>query len=185
MDKFEMAQQLQTMLEVAEDVSYEDVKGFEGKYIITSDGQVWSNWANGYIAQVDNGQGYLFVTLSTDGKITRRRVHRLVAEAFIPKPDWWTPGIKLDVGHKDDNPKNNHVSNLFWCTRAENLDTDHFREAPKTKIFSKVRCVETGEVFKNMREAAKEIGKHYYGINLCLLGKQQTCGGYHWERVFE
>ena len=48
-----------------------------------------------------------------------------------------------------------------------------------------MRCVETGEVFKNMREAAKAIDRHHYGINLCLLGKQQTCGGYHWERVIE
>jgi hypothetical protein len=93
--------------------------------------------------------------------------------------------MKLDVAHKDDNPKNNNVENLFWCTRRENVDTDHFREAQKKKIRSKVRCVETGEIFKNMREAAEEIGKHYYGINLCLLGKQQTCGGYHWERVIE
>ena len=30
-----------------------------------------------------------------------RPVHQLVAEAYIPKPDWWTPGMKLDVGHKN------------------------------------------------------------------------------------
>ena len=80
--------------------------------------------------------------------------------------------MRLDVGHRDDNPKNNNVENLYWCTRSENLNTDHFREAQRNKIWSKVRCVETGEVFKNMREAANKIGKHYYGINLCLLGKQ-------------
>lgn len=93
--------------------------------------------------------------------------------------------MKLDVGHKNDIRSDNDMSNLFWCTRAQNLDTDHYREAQKNKQFTKVRCVETGEVFKNMRAAAEAIGKHYYGINLCLLGKQQTCGGYHWERVFE
>lgn len=184
MEKFEMAQTLQSLLEEAE-TDMKDIPGFEGKYAVTRDGQVWSYWANGYIYIADNGQGYLFVTLSKDGKYYRRRVHRLVAEAFIPKPDYWTPGMKLDVGHRDDNPKNNHYTNLYWCTRRENLDTDHFREAQKNKIFSRVRCVETGEIFPSIKAAGEAIGKHQYGINLCLLGKQQTCGGYHWERVFE
>ena len=80
--------------------------------------------------------------------------------------------MKLDVGHKDDNPGNNHVDNLFWCTRSENLNTDHFREAQKKKIRSKVRCIETGEVFNSIKAAGEWLGKHKYGINLCLLGKQ-------------
>ena len=78
----------------------------------------------------------------------------------------------IEVGHKNDIRSDNRVENLYWCTHKENLDTDHFREMAKEKKFTKVRCVETGEVFKNMRRAAEAIGKHYYGINLCLLGKQ-------------
>lgn len=186
MDKYDTAFTLEKMLQWTEDgIKFKEIPGYDGKYLILSTGEVWSKWGNCYIAICDNGQGYLFVSLSQNNKNKRVRIHRLVAEAFIPKPDWWTPGMNLDVGHKDDNPKNNNVDNLYWCTRAQNLNTEHFREAQKNKQFTKVRCVETGEVFKNMRKAAEAIGKHYYGINLCLLGKQQTCGGYHWERVIE
>lgn len=125
-------------------IEMRDIKGFEGKYAVTADGRVWSYWANGFIATPDNGQGYLFVGMSKDGKLYKRRVHRLVAEAFVPKPDGWTPGMPLDVGHKNDIRNDNRAENLFWCTRSENLNTDSFREKQKVKVRSKVRCVETG-----------------------------------------
>lgn len=80
--------------------------------------------------------------------------------------------MKLDVAHKNDIRNDNRVENLFWCTRAENLDTEHFREAQQNKIYSKVRCVETGEIYPSIKAAGEAIGKHKYGINLCLLGKQ-------------
>lgn len=186
MSIYDNAQKLSLLLDCAESgIMIKDIEGFEGRYAITSDGRVWSYWANGFLATPDNGQGYLFVNLSKDGKNYKRRVHRLVANAFVDKPHDWTPGIKLDVGHKDDNPSNNDYTNLYWCTRAKNLDTDHFREAQKNKIFSRVRCIETGQIYDSIKAAGEAIGKHKYGINLCLLGKQQTCGGYHWERVFD
>lgn len=188
MDRYEMANKLEQLLDSAETaLIMKDIPGFEGRYAVTPTGQVWTHREKHFLSQWDKGTGYMVCMLydREKQKNVNKPIHRLVAETYIPKPDYWTPGMKLDVGHRDDNPKNNNVENLFWCTRRENVDTDHFREAQKNKKFTKVRCVETGEVFKNMREAAEKIGKHYYGINLCLLGKQQTCGGYHWERVFD
>ena len=165
------------------EIKMKDIEGFEGLYAVTADGNVWSYRNKKFLYISDNGQGYLFVTLCKDNKMIRRKIHSLVAQAFIPLPDWATPGMKLDVAHKDDNPSNNNVDNLAWMTRKENLDTDHFREAVKTKNFSKVKCVETGEIFDSCAAAGRAIGKNKYGINLCLHGKQKTCGGYHWERV--
>ena len=188
MKNYENALKLEQMLFFAENgIKYKEIEGYDGKYLILSTGEIWSNWANDYLATFDKGTGYIAAQLynHNTGKKENRSLHRLVAEAFIPKPDYWTPGMRLDVGHRDDNPKNNSLENLFWCTRAENLNTDSFREKAKHRVRGKIKCVETGEIFKSIAQAGEKIGKHKYGINLCLLGKQKTCGGYHWERVQE
>lgn len=165
-----------------------DIKDFVptkySKYYISRDGRVMSAKTKRIMKQFDNGNGYLYVPLFVDGKKKTVRVNILVAEAFIPKPDV-EEGTKLDVAHLDSDRRNNNVSNLAWKTRSENLDTESFREKAQYKIYSKVRCVETGEIFPSIAAAGRAIGKHKYGINLCLLGRQKTCGGYHWERVLE
>lgn len=43
-------------------------------------------------------------------------IHRLVGEAFVENPY-----NKPEIHHKDNNPKNNHFTNLMWVTRKENL----------------------------------------------------------------
>lgn len=66
-----------------------------------------------------NKKGYqcLYVTLSKNGLTRKFLVHRLVAEAFIDNPD-----NKEQVNHIDGNPLNNVVTNLEWCTNAENTN---------------------------------------------------------------
>jgi hypothetical protein len=61
--------------------------------------------------------GYVMVVLSRDGVYHREFAHRLVARAFLGKPE---PGH--EVRHLDGNRTNNHVSNLAWGTRAENVN---------------------------------------------------------------
>lgn len=158
-----------------------DIKGYEGLYAITDDGRVWSYRTNRFMKPCDNGNGYLFVSLWLDGKKKKFKIHRLVGEAFLPPP---APG-ETDIGHKDDCRWNNCVDNLQWMTRAENLDTPNFRQLNKHKQWTKIRCVETGEVFKSQAEAGREKNIHPYGINRVLFGKQKTAGGYHWERYCE
>lgn len=59
--------------------------------------------------------GHLRVVLCKAGKKKRVFVHRLVAEAFIPNPN----NLPV-INHKDENPANNCVENLEWCTIAYN-----------------------------------------------------------------
>lgn len=59
--------------------------------------------------------GYKQIGLHKDGKEKKVLVHRLVAEAFLENPHNYT-----DVNHKDENKRNNLVSNLEWCNRSYN-----------------------------------------------------------------
>lgn len=61
--------------------------------------------------------GYARVRVGVDGKWKTIHVHRLIALAFIPKPE----GIKTEVNHKDRNKLNNAVTNLEWVTHSENI----------------------------------------------------------------
>jgi hypothetical protein len=84
-------------------------------YSISRDGIV-VNMVSGRVvkARVDN-KGYLRVILRRD-KLYARRVHRLLAVAFIPNP-----GNKKQINHKDGNKLNNSLENLEWCTLVENV----------------------------------------------------------------
>lgn len=60
--------------------------------------------------------GHMQVTISMNNKRMTRLVHRLVAEAFIANDD----PSKNCVCHRDDDPRNNALSNLFWGSKADN-----------------------------------------------------------------
>lgn len=110
--------------------------GIEGfpNYWISANGIVYSNvqsnkaFLNGGLYPIrpkEHNRGYLEVGLFGMG--TRRwfRIHRLVADAFIPKPlptyDVDDKEIPLEVNHINGNKKDNRVENLEWMTRSENV----------------------------------------------------------------
>lgn len=96
------------------------IKGMD--YIVSSDGKVYSasNYGASYyhkeISQRLNSDGYLQITVGKTNNRSQYRVHRIVAEAFIPNPD-----NLPEVNHKDYNRTNNCVENLEWCTHAGNI----------------------------------------------------------------
>ena len=91
-------------------------------YIVSSDGRVYSTSNSGpsyyhkEISQRLNADGYLQVTVGATKNRTQYRVHRMVAEAFIPNPH-----NLPEVNHKDYDRTNNNVDNLEWSTHAENI----------------------------------------------------------------
>ncbi|MCX8976506.1 NUMOD4 motif-containing HNH endonuclease [Citrobacter portucalensis] len=108
-----------------------DIELFEGLYAITDKGRVYSHSrvitrirTNGTVfttlvkgrwMKLDTSTAYLRVRLQKDGFNRLYSVHRLVASAFIDKPDG-----KDFVNHKDGDKTNNDVNNLEWCTHQEN-----------------------------------------------------------------
>lgn len=155
-----------------------DIKGYEGIYAITDDGQVWSYRRNKYLAQRYDKYGYLRTTLNLNGEKKTIFIHRLVAEAFIPNPEG-----KATVNHLNECKTDNRKENLAWATIQENnqYGTRTQRAAEGKK--KPVRCVETGEVYESVKAAGAAINRWPANISACLNGKQQTCGGYHWEYV--
>lgn len=96
-------------------------------YRVSSDGRVQTRRSNAPnkpkpywrdLSPVTDTKGYQCVTLcGPEGLRYPRRVHRLVAQCFLPNP----AGHPC-VRHKDGNPKNNRVENLSWGTYKDNED---------------------------------------------------------------
>ena len=84
-------------------------------YAVSGYGNVKNIKNNQLIKQFERKDGYMQVSLWNCGKGHSFKVHRLIAEYFLPKnPE------KLYVNHIDGNKKNNNISNLEWCTPSEN-----------------------------------------------------------------
>lgn len=90
------------------------IKGFED-YLINVFGDIYSMKSNIWLKQCNDKYSYLYINLCKKGKYKKFKVHRLVAETFIPNPD-----NKPQVNHKDGNKQNNHIDNLEWVTCSEN-----------------------------------------------------------------
>lgn len=84
-----------------------DIKNFEGRYEIRSNGEVYSHISHKVLKPRLTKTGYHRVHL---GANTDYYIHRLVAEAFIPNPNHYT-----SINHKDEDKANNDMSNLEWC----------------------------------------------------------------------
>lgn len=104
------------------------IKQIEGysDYFISDKGEVFST-KYGPLKKLkprDFGSGYVGVTLCNKGHYKQIKVHRLVAQTFIPNPD-----NKPCVNHKDGNKQNNCIDNLEWSTHKEN--NQYFRNVQK------------------------------------------------------
>lgn len=93
---------------------------YSGHYSVTASGEVWTwkiNPKNPVVPRqmkLNKGdRGYWQVELNKEGYRNVQRVHQLVANAFLPSPDWLSSS-KWRILFKDDDKENIHVSNLEW-----------------------------------------------------------------------
>ena len=167
---------------------WRDIKGYEGKYQVSNLGRVRSlidshgNYREKILNYSPKKDGYIQVSLCKKGKSKDFKLHRLVAEAFIPNSN----NLSC-INHKDEDKTNNCVSNLEWCNYSYNTNygtrnrrvSEKLKGKEKTKEhcknislnhadFSgaknpnshKVICITTGEIFNCIIEAS-----NYYNVN--------------------
>ena len=173
---------------------WKDIPGYEGIYQVSNLGKVKSidrevkckNSVRFYkgkaLSQCKDDKGYYRVLLAVAGKHKSCQVHRLVAEAFIPNPE-----NLPEVNHKDENPSNNCVENLEWCSKVYNLAYGTGRnrsiQSHRKKILQFDMNNRLVAEYEGVNIAAKAIGKpnDATAITKCCKGKKQTAYGYIWR----
>lgn len=182
---------------------WKTIEGYENKYLISNKGRVKSLYdKNGnyrkYIIQPRKKAIYLYVNLYKNGKCKTKKIHRLVAETFIPNPN----NLHC-VNHIDGNKHNNNVNNLEWCTYSENTN-----KAIEIGLFNKEVLFKNGKdnimynkhnkehpssvsilqfsldnkfikQWNSIKEAEKKLNISH--ISDCCGKKRKTAGGYIWK----
>ena len=175
---------------------WKPVKGYEGLYEVSNYGNVRglaTRTHNGYGSFIKSGKllrpttdkdGYLVVGLRDRGRNKTAKVHRLVAEAFIPNPNGF-----LQINHKDEDKSNNCVSNLEWCTNTYNLNYGHRSEkAGKTlrhvmkskKLYQFDLDGNLLRIWPSIHEMQRQLGFSRSNVKNCAMGNYKQSYGYKW-----
>lgn len=162
------------------------------KYFIGEDGKVFSTWKHsknplGEIKEIksyNNTNKYKIVRLMSESKVGKMfSVHRLVADAYLPK----NTNTKLQIDHIDNNKNNNHYTNLRWVTQKENLLKKYNEDGYKTHFAKPViQISQDGKILNNFPsalDAAKIIGGDASAISKTCRGILNKTSGYIWKYV--
>lgn len=170
---------------------WKDIKGYENIYQVSNLGRVKSlKFGKEKILKPRlKCDGYVDVHLSSKDKDQSPKIHRLVAEAFIPIPEElkkWYGTQYLQVNHKDENKTNNCVENLEWCSAQYNSMWGTKRERHKEKIKKSVMQYDMDGTFikrwNSIKDATYSIVGHKSGrIVDCLKGRCASAYGYMWK----
>jgi len=85
-------------------------------YLISDEGDVYSEKNKKILKQIDDGHGYMTVSIWIDGESSKEKVHRLVAITFLGEPEG-----KLTVNHKNGIKTDNRLENLEWLSLSDNM----------------------------------------------------------------
>jgi hypothetical protein len=169
---------------------WRDVVGYEGLYRVSNLGRVKSldrtiKFKNSYKkakgVMLSQGLNFGYCQIALGRKSKKYRVHRLVAEAFIPNPNNYPI-----INHKDENRSNNVVENLEWCDYSYNLNYGS-RKGWQRRMNGVPVCQYTkkGEFvarFNSMIGAAEQVESvTTNNIFHCCNKDTPSCGGFVWR----
>lgn len=149
---------------------WKDIKGFEGLYAVSSKGNVKNIRSGRILDGYYNHYGYRLVFL----KDKQYTVHRLVALTFLDNPN-----NLPQVDHRDENKRNNDVSNLRWVTASENTRNSSHKYSCKVKQLDK-----NGNLIKiwpSLKQIERELGYSRSRIRMVCTGKRRSAYNFRWE----
>ena len=167
---------------------WKDIIGYEGRYRVSSFGKIYSSISNKLLNPTIDSDGYEVVGLFINGKQKKKKVHRIVAEAFIDNLKNYK-----QVNHKDENKVNNNVSNLEWCDCTYNINYGTRNEKVAKSIKNntkkyrrKVVCLSKNrdliKIYPSLRSVEENGYNHGIVYQLCShKGRYKSHGNYLWE----
>ena len=109
------------------------------------------------------------------------KVHRLVAQAFVPNPK----GHK-EINHINEDKSDNRAENLEWCSRSYNVNYGKRIEKQRVHLLIPVRQITLGgefiRDFPSITDAGDSLGIHPSNISKVVNGDRKTAGGFIWEK---
>ena len=182
---------------------WKNIKGFENYYQISTFGRIRSltrkvNTFHGIrivkgqiLKPLKTRNGYYRIDLRLKQKHNYFLIHRLVAKTFLPNPNNFPC-----INHKDNNPLNNNVNNLEWCTQSYNVKYSYINGNAKPTS----GCFKKGNIPYNLKKvsqydkegnlirtynsvklAAISMGRTPSSIFNCLAGRTKYSAGYIWR----
>lgn len=132
-----------------------------------------------------NKFGYKFVGLSNKNGRKNKSIHRIVAETFIENPNNYN-----EVNHIDGNKTNNHIDNLEWCTRRDNILHAYMLGLKKGNSKAKYKVIQslngkTIKIWNNISEIKATLGLDYSSLYQCCNNKRKSCNGFQWQYAKE
>lgn len=139
---------------------WKEIKGSDGRYLISNQGRVFGVQRNKLRTIGLDKDGYQVVSFKVNNKMKMCKVHRLVAEAFIPNPD-----NLPQVNHKNEIKSDNNVSNLEWCSASYNTNYGTRNDRVRKKELNKFVSEEAREKMRAAKLKKSNKGKHWTIIN--------------------
>ncbi len=156
---------------IFDNITFTQITGFK-RYYVSKCAKIYSTCINKLMfinhTFFMNNNKYVSVKLINDQNISKGvKLHRLVAETFIPKP---ITKNKLTVDHINKYKYDNNVDNLRWATANEQIKNSNFKPPLTTKKIKVHNVNGTCDIFNSIKEASEHLDIKYQTLTRYLSG---------------